>query len=326
MREQTMKKIILSTVMISTIIIFCSSLKAAAGDFSGIWITKASKSQTIVKKSGNRYTFEKISFHKGKKNSFKGYMTEKKNRMILKYEAGVTASATIVNPKLIIESSTVKWEKISNSTKLPNFNLTGRWKSSNTMTLKQTGNRLSGKDSRGNTLSGKIYGYTFYLDAISKKGFKINYTYLVENNNRILSSSFYSKASYITRIGTAPAISSPKKIQKEKKDKKEYSAVKSISGKWKTKYYNGKMKISQINNRIIVQGQYNYFFKKVKWAGNGTINGNKITLKYHYIKNKPRGWAKKGVMNLKLKGNNRLKGKWIESERKRKGKISFKKK
>ncbi len=313
------KKYIMGTGLILFIFVI-TGIKARASDFSGVWITKSSKSQTIVKRSGNKYSFEKTSFHRGKRNSFKGNMTEKNGRIILKYNSGVSASARIVNPKLIVESSTVKWEKVSDSTSLPAFNLTGKWKSLNSMEIKQNGRKLSGTDSRGNRLSGEIYGYTLYLDVIPANGRKMNYTYLIENNNRIISSSFYSKTAYITRIGTI----SPAPLQNEDQaNQNQSSKAKSVSGKWKTKYYNGKMKIVQTNNRITAQGEYYYFFKKVNWTGTGIINGNSIELKYQYIKNKPKQWAKNGSMSLKLEGN-RLKGSWAEAEKKRKGRISFK--
>ncbi len=172
--------------------LFLSLIPAlSAADFSGIWIVKKDKYQIVVNKSGSGYSFKKISFWKGKRSEHSGAFTVKGKRLQVKYAAGTTASAVIKSPDQFIESSTVKWEKVKNSTEYPVFSISGKWKHFNSdIILTQKGNTVTGKKMfNGKVMSsytGQIEGYLLRLKEEQQGARPMELSLLILDNDRIL--------------------------------------------------------------------------------------------------------------------------------------------
>ncbi len=163
----------------------------SATDFSGIWIVKKDKYQIVVNKSGSGYSFKKISFWKGKRSEHSGTFTVRGNRLQIKYAAGTTASAVIKTPEHFVESSTVNWEKVKNSTDFPSFSISGKWKHFNSeIILTQKGNTVTGKKMfNGKVMSnytGLIEGYLLKLKEEQQGARPMELSLLILDNSRIL--------------------------------------------------------------------------------------------------------------------------------------------
>ncbi len=281
-----------------------------ASDYSGIWVIKSSGTQIVVNKSGAGYSIERTGFHRGKIVRYKGSMTVQGNTIFLKdYNSGISSTASVKDSRHFTESSTVKWRKVSNSTALPSFNLTGTWGENPSMTLKQSGTKLSGSDSKGNRLSGEIYGHIVYIDAISKSGYSFTHKYFAVNNSRLMIVSSSPKPFFIVKKSVDMGNSSATPSQG------------SVEGLWKSASPQLFLKMKTKGMKVLGKGFFLVKDKKFYFIAKGKLRKRHLKLKYKLIRTKPKGWGSRGSMLLIRSGDDKMLGWWKDSAHGKRGKI-----
>lgn len=136
---------------------------------AGTWLVKREKAQIIVNKGDSGgFRFVKTYYHRGQKFTKPGRMTVQDSRIRFEYESGTRAAGKIAGEGKILESSTVLWEKVSDSVSPARIIIQGTWDAyGQVITLTQSGQVLTGVKQVGgkpySTLTGGVDGHLIYL-------------------------------------------------------------------------------------------------------------------------------------------------------------------
>mgnify|MGYP007056007920 FL=1 len=99
-------------------------------------------------------------------------------------------------------------------------------------------------------------------------------------------------------------------------------SAETISGTWTDPSVQSNAVIVQRGNRVTITNTFSWQGKEVQWRAQGTRNGNTVSVRYFYTKNRPAGWEN-GTMNFLLTGGNTLSGKWVSESRRYSQNITF---
>ncbi|HOP29778.1 MAG TPA: hypothetical protein P5120_06875 [Spirochaetota bacterium] len=320
-------KIMIRILLVLLILSPFAFVNAEAADYSGIWLVKYDRYQIVVTGSGDNYSFKKISFYRGKRHEHTGTFTVSGNSLRIQYSAGQKASARIKSPTHFVESSTVNWEKVSDSTNYPVFNITGTWKHFNSqMIIKQEGSSVTGvkyfNGKEYSRYSGEVEGYLLRLkEEFAGTMRPMEHSLLILDNDRVaVSFDRSSRANLWTKTGASADIPA---------EKKEQTAVKPVSfkvgGNWVINGIKSNVRITENKAGIFFNTSFTLNGKDVRWVGSGKLNGDKLEIKYRYTKNKPAGFEN-GTMHLEVKSKDLIEGKWVSDSGKYSDRIIFKRK
>ncbi|HOP62401.1 MAG TPA: hypothetical protein PK358_05405 [Spirochaetota bacterium] len=317
----------MAKVLISFFILLpLAVVNAEAADYSGIWLVKKDCYQIVVTGSGDNYNFKKISFYRGKRHEHTGKFTVSGNYLRIQYSVGQKATARIKSSTHFVESSTVNWEKISNSTRYPVFNITGTWEYFNAKyVIKQTGSKVTGvkyfNGKEYSKLTGEIEGYLLRLKEEFVSSIKpMETSFMVLDNNTITVSSWGGQSKSWKKTGSSAVVPDTKR-----EDKEDKSAKIKIAGNWVIEGISSSVKITETAAGIFFNTTFTMNGKDVKWVGSGKLNGNDLNIRYRYVKNKPKGFEN-GTMDLRVVNKSRIEGKWVSDSKKYSEKIVFKRK